>query len=193
MKGQPKLCKYLDIPVQHVSDRILRLMNRKTSGAEVERLLAAVKESIPGLVIRSTIIVGFPGETHEDFQRVLSLVRKGYFDRLGVFTYSREENTPAYHFSGRVPRSVAKERREILMLEQQRISLKNNREKVGQRLEVLVDGYKNGRYYGRTYGDAPEIDNRVIFTSDCEIKAGEFVQVWIEHALEYDLIGRVVG
>lgn len=193
MNAQPKLCNYLDIPIQHASDRILRSMNRRTTAAQTERLLSYVKENIPGVVIRSTLIVGFPGETDDDFQKLLNLVRKGYIDRLGVFVYSREEDTPAYGFSGRVPRSTAEERREILMLEQQRISIRNNRAMVGKVLEVLTDGHDQDGYYGRTYGDAPEIDNAVLFHSDREIKAGEYVRVKVEHALEYDLVGRVVG
>lgn len=192
IKEQPKVCKYLDIPIQHASDRILKSMNRKTSAADTERLLSTIKESIPGVAIRSTIIVGFPGETNEDFRRVLELVRKEYFDRLGVFVYSREEDTPAYSFADQVPQSLATERREIIMLEQQRISLKKNRAKVGQDLKVLVDGRENGIYYGRTYMDAPEIDNTVLIDSDKRLKAGELVRVRIEHALEYDLIGSVV-
>jgi ribosomal protein S12 methylthiotransferase len=193
MRDQSKLCNYLDIPIQHASDRILRLMNRRTTAAQTERLLNYVKENIPGVIIRSTVIVGFPGETEDDFKRLLTLVRKGYIDRLGVFVYSREEDTPAYGFSGRVPRSTAEQRREILMLEQQQISLKNNREMVGKVLEVLTDGRDRDGYYGRTYGDAPEIDNTVLFHSDKEIMAGEYVRVKVEHALEYDLVGRVVG
>ena len=193
MNAQPKLCNYLDIPIQHASDRILRSMKRRTTAAQTERLLSYVKENIPGVVIRSTLIVGFPGETDDDFQKLLNLVRKGYIDRLGVFVYSREEDTPAYGFSGRVPRSTAEERREILMLEQQRISIRNNRAMVGKVLEVLTDGHDQDGYYGRTYGDAPEIDNAVLFHSDREIKAGEYVRVKVEHALEYDLVGRVVG
>jgi len=193
MRDQSKLCNYLDIPIQHASDRILRLMNRRTTAAQTERLLNYVKENIPGVIIRSTVIVGFPGETEDDFKRLLTLVRKGYIDRLGVFVYSREEDTPAYGFSGRVPRSTAEQRREILMLEQQQISLKNNREMVGKVLEVLTDGRDRDGYYGRTYGDAPEIDNAVLFHSDKEIMAGEYVRVKVEHALEYDLVGRVVG
>ncbi|HZX46293.1 MAG TPA: 30S ribosomal protein S12 methylthiotransferase RimO, partial [Clostridia bacterium] len=189
MNAQPKLCNYLDIPIQHASDRILRSMNRRTTAAQTERLLSYVKENIPGVVIRSTLIVGFPGETDDDFQKLLNLVRKGYIDRLGVFVYSREEDTPAYGFSGRVPRSTAEERREILMLEQQRISIRNNRAMVGKVLEVLTDGHDQDGYYGRTYGDAPEIDNAVLFHSDREIKAGEYVRVKVEHALEYDLVG----
>ncbi|HQA47314.1 MAG TPA: 30S ribosomal protein S12 methylthiotransferase RimO [Bacillota bacterium] len=192
MRDQSKLCNYLDIPIQHASDRILRLMNRRTTAAQTERLLNYVKENIPGVIIRSTVIVGFPGETEDDFKRLLTLVRKGYIDRLGVFVYSREEDTPAYGFSGRVPRSTAEQRREILMLEQQQISLKNNREMVGKVLEVLTDGRDRDGYYGRTYGDAPEIDNTVLFHSDKEIMAGEYVRVKVEHALEYDLVGRVV-
>jgi ribosomal protein S12 methylthiotransferase len=193
MNAQPKLCNYLDIPIQHASDRILRRMNRRTTAAQTERLLSYVKENIPGVVIRSTVIVGFPGETDDDFRKLLTLVRKGYIDRLGVFVYSREEDTPAYGFSGRVPRSTAEQRREILMLEQQQISLRNNRAMVGKVLEVMTDGHDRDGYYGRTYGDAPEIDNAVLFHSDKEIKAGEYVRVKVEHALEYDLVGRVVG
>jgi ribosomal protein S12 methylthiotransferase len=193
IERQPNICKYLDIPVQHASDRILRLMNRRTTAARTEKLLSSIRERLPGLVIRSTVIVGFPGETDQDFESVLTFVRRGYFDRLGVFTYSREEDTPAYNMKDRVPQKLAEERKEILMLEQQRISLKNNASMVGHEVEVIVDGRDDCQYYGRTYRDAPEIDNLVLFTSDMAKKAGDFARVRIEHAFEYDLVGRVVG
>jgi ribosomal protein S12 methylthiotransferase len=193
VRDQDKICKYLDIPIQHASDSILKRMNRKITGVEIERLLYELREQIPGLVIRSSVIVGFPGESSEDFDSILSLVRKGYFDRLGVFTYSREENTPAFRMKGHISPEVSMERREILMLEQQGISLRKNHSKIGMEIRVIVDGKENELYYGRTYGDAPEVDNQTLFTSDRILKAGEFVKVRVEHALEYDLIGRVVG
>lgn len=190
--AQQKVCKYLDIPIQHVSDKVLKRMNRRITGSVIEELLCRLRERIPDLIIRSTIMVGFPGESDEDFLSVLKLVQKGYFDRLGVFTYSKEENTPAYRMKGHIPKNVAVERREILMLEQQRISLKKNHSRIGTRVRVLVDGQDDNLYYGRTYGDAPEVDNQVLFTSKSGLRTGDMVEVEIEHALEYDLIGRVV-
>ncbi len=192
IKQQDKICNYLDIPIQHVSDKVLKLMNRRTSALEMERLLAQAKEHIPQLVLRSTIIVGFPGESREDFEKVLALVRKGYFDRLGVFTYSREEDTPAFNMKNQVSSQLAAERKEILMLEQQKISLRKNHSKVGREFRVIVDGQDNNLYCGRTYGDAPDIDNTVLFTSDARLNKGDFVMVRMEHGLEYDLIGSVV-
>jgi ribosomal protein S12 methylthiotransferase len=192
VKSLDKICKYLDIPVQHASDRILKRMNRRITGTEIERLLYRLREQIPGIVLRSTVIVGFPGEKDEDFKEVLSLVEKGYFDRLGVFTYSREEDTPAFHMKEHVPHHVALRRRETLMLEQQKISLGKNSTRIGKRMRIIVDGRESELYYGRTYGDAPDVDNRVLFTSKGSVKTGDFVEVEIDHALEYDLVGRVV-
>jgi ribosomal protein S12 methylthiotransferase len=167
-------------------------MNRRTTAAQIEKLLSTIRKRIPELAIRSTVIVGFPGETDKDFERVLCFVKRGYFDRLGVFTYSREEDTPAYNMKDMIPQRLAEERKEILMLEQQRISLKNNALLVGQEVEVIVDGRDDSRYCGRTYRDAPEIDNLVLFASDRTKEAGDFVSVKVKRAFEYDLVGRVV-
>lgn len=186
-----KVCKYLDIPIQHASDKILKTMNRRTTAMQIENMLNTLKEQIPEIAIRSTVIVGFPGETDQDFKKILTLVKKGYFDRLGVFTYSREEGTPSYNMGKQVPRSIAKERKEALMLEQQSISLRNNAALVGHEERVIVDGRDHYQYYGRTFRDAPEIDNLVLFSSEKPLNPGDFTKVRIEHAFEYDLVGRV--
>lgn len=191
VEKNPKICKYLDIPIQHASDKILKAMNRKMTAAQTEKLLSTVKERMPELTIRSTIIVGFPGERDRDFEEVFKLVKRGYFDRLGVFIYSREEGTPSYNLNNQVPQPLAEERKEILMLEQQKLSLKNNASLVGRNVKVIVDGKDHCQYYGRTYRDAPEIDNLVLFSSEDPLKAGDFVKVKIEHAFEYELVGSV--
>lgn len=192
VKSNSKICKYLDIPIQHASDKVLRAMNRKMTAARTEALLYSIKERIPEVAIRSTIIVGFPGEEDRDFEKVKNLVKGGYFDRLGVFVYSREWGTPSYDMQGHVPRALAEERKGILMLEQQKISLRNNASLIGQNIEVIVDGRDHFRYYGRTYRDAPDIDNLVTFSSEKPLKMGGFITIKVEHVLEYELVGSVV-
>jgi ribosomal protein S12 methylthiotransferase len=181
------------MPIQHISDNVLKRMNRRTTGKEIENKIRKLKHEIPDLVLRSTVIVGFPGETQEDFEELLSFIKKGYFDRLGVFAYSREENTPAYNMKGQVPRAIAEKRRDFIMEAQQKISLNKNSLLVGRVVKVLVEGKEGNYYYGRTYGDAPEIDNQVLFTSEAVVRKGSFAMVKIEHALEYDIIGRVLS
>jgi ribosomal protein S12 methylthiotransferase len=193
IKSQAKVCNYLDMPIQHISDNVLKRMNRRTTGKEIENKIRKLKHEIPDLVLRSTVIVGFPGETQEDFEELLSFIKKGYFDRLGVFAYSREENTPAYNMKGQVPRAIAEKRRDFIMEAQQKISLNKNSLLVGRVVKVLVEGKEGNYYYGRTYGDAPEIDNQVLFTSEAVVRKGSFAMVKIEHALEYDIIGRVLS
>lgn len=192
IKSEEKICNYLDIPLQHVSTRVLERMNRRYTEEDIVELIERLKEEIPGLVLRTTMIVGFPGETEGDFNNLLEFVKKGYFDRLGVFTYSREEGTPAYNMEGQVPRRVAKKREELIMKAQQRISLEKNTQKIGRVFEVLVEGKEDDMYFGRTYGDSPEIDGLVLFKSKKAVNVGDFVLVRIDHALEYDLIGESI-
>lgn len=192
IKKEDKICNYIDMPIQHISDEILKRMNRGTTGRDIENTVKRLKAEIPGLILRSTLIVGFPGETEEDFKCLLSFVKKGYFDRLGVFAYSREEGTPAYRMDGQIPSETAEERKDIIMKEQQKISLHKNSLMVGRSERVLVEGKEEKYYFGRTYGDAPEIDNQVLFQSVSPLKAGEFVTIKLEHALEYDVIGSVL-
>ncbi|MDI6704736.1 MAG: 30S ribosomal protein S12 methylthiotransferase RimO [Bacillota bacterium] len=192
IKKEEKICNYIDMPIQHISDEVLKRMNRRTTGSDIENTVKRLKVEIPGLILRSTVIVGFPGETEEDFNCLLCFVKKGYFDRLGVFVYSREEDTPAYHMDRQISRETAEKRKDIIMKEQQKISLLKNALMVGRSERVLVEGKEEKYYFGRTYGDAPEIDNQVLFQSASPLKAGEFVTVKLEHAFEYDVIGSVL-
>ncbi len=190
----PQVVKYIDIPLQHADDAILRAMRRERSGAALRRLLERVRTRIPGVALRTSFIVGFPGETDAAFDRLVDFVRAEQFDRLGVFTYSREENTAAFEMAGQVPERVKRARRAELMRMQAEISLKKNRDLVGRELEVLVEGPMPGRatrMRGRTSGQAPDIDGAVFLAGDAE--PGEFVRARIEKALSYDLQGRVVG
>lgn len=189
---QSKICNYLDIPIQHISDRVLKAMNRRVRSKDIFSLLERLKERIPDIIIRSTLMVGFPGESDDDFQQLLDFVNKGYIDRLGVFTYSREEDTPAFRMKNQVPKKIAQKRKDIIMRAQQQISLNKNHSRIGDTLEVLVEGNEGETFVGRTYGDAPDIDNRVLIESPTQLESGQFVRVKIEHAMEYDLFGRVL-
>ncbi len=188
----PKVVKYIDMPLQHADDAILRAMRRERSGAALVRLLDRVRGRIPGVVLRTSFIVGFPGETDAAFKRLVDFVRDQQFDRVGVFTYSREENTAACNMPDQVPERVKRARRASLMAMQAEISLARNRGLVGSEMEVLVEGPMPGRsrrMRGRTSGQAPEIDGSVFLTGDAE--PGEFVRARIDKALSYDLHATV--
>ncbi|HYB89449.1 MAG TPA: 30S ribosomal protein S12 methylthiotransferase RimO [Candidatus Binataceae bacterium] len=188
----PNVVKYIDMPLQHADDAILRAMRRERSGAALRRLLDRIRERIPSVTLRTSFIVGFPGETDAAFRKLADFVRDVEFDRVGVFTYSREENTAAYDMSGQVPERVKRARRAELMEAQAGISLRKNRELVGRDMEVLVEGPMPGRaarLRGRTTGQAPEIDGAVFLKG--EAAAGEFVRATVEKALSYDLHARV--
>jgi ribosomal protein S12 methylthiotransferase len=192
MRQNPKICHYIDIPFQHVSDRILTRMRRGTKKKHLVELIDRIRSLIPDIAIRSTFIVGFPGETEEDFEELLAFLETYRLDRVGVFAYSHEEQTHAFeHYQDEVPEEVKQERIERLMTLQQMISLQKNREKVGKQYRVLIDREANGMYYGRTQYDSPEVDNEVILTA--ELQVGQFYNVLITDALEYDLIGQVVA
>jgi ribosomal protein S12 methylthiotransferase len=186
--------KYIDMPLQHADDEMLRAMRRERSGAALRKILERIRRHVPGVVLRTSFIVGFPGETDAAFGRLLDFVREEQFDRVGVFTYSREENTAAYDMPGQVPEGVKRARRAQLMETQAEISLRKNRGLVGRELEVLVEGPLPGRatrLRGRTSGQAPEIDGMVILKG--EAQPGEFVRARIDRALSYDLGGEVMG
>jgi ribosomal protein S12 methylthiotransferase len=186
--------KYIDMPLQHADDEMLRAMRRERSGAALRKILERIRRHVPGVVLRTSFIVGFPGETDAAFGRLLDFVREEQFDRVGVFTYSREENTAAYDMPGQVPEGVKRARRAQLMETQAEISLRKNRGLVGRELEVLVEGQLAGRatrLRGRTSGQAPEIDGMVILKG--EAQPGEFVRARIDRALSYDLGGEVMG
>ena len=198
-----KICNYLDIPIQHASDEILKKMNRRATKAEVATLIEKLRKQIPDIVLRTTVIVGFPGETDEQFGELLDFIIEHSFDRLGAFTYSQEEGTPAAEFDGQIDESAKEQRLEILMVEQIGISEEINSAKVGKTFEVLVEGYDAiiKQYYGRTYADSIEIDGKVFFTANVgdgvldvpqdnvKLNPGDFVQVKITESMEYDLFG----
>ena len=190
----PKVVKYIDMPLQHADDSILRAMRRERSGAALVKLLERIRARIPGVVLRTSFIVGFPGETDAAFERLQDFVRNEKFDRVGVFTYSREENTAAYDMADQVPERVKRGRRSELMTTQAEISLGKNRALVGSEMEVLVEGAMPGRaarLRGRTSGQAPEIDGSVFLVGDAQ--PGEFVRARIDKALSYDLHATVAG
>ena len=189
----PKICPYLDLPLQHISDKILKRMNRPIKKREVILLINKLRDRIPNLTLRTTFIVGFPGETDKDFEELLNFVKEFRFERLGVFVFSREEGTPAYDFPRQIPMPIKKERLKELMLAQQAISKEINSSYLGKEIEVLVDGIKSGKpkiAIGRTIGDAPEIDGKVVIRGD-RAKVGKIVKVEVTEALEYDLVGEI--
>jgi ribosomal protein S12 methylthiotransferase len=186
---EEKLCKYLDIPIQHIDDKILKAMNRRASSDDVKKTIDKLRKRVPGIALRTSLIVGFPGETEAAFKRLLSFVKEAEFEHLGVFTYSPEEGTPAYDLTARVPQDVAEERLDRIMKAQAKISLKKNRALVGTTRTVLVDGMEDNVLFGRLSTQAPEIDG-VVYLSETEAVPGEFVDVAITDGMEYDLVGR---
>lgn len=190
-KNEPKLCNYFDIPIQHSSNKILKLMNRHTTKEDIVNVIEKIRSEIPDAVIRTTLIVGFPGETEEDFCELCDFVREIKFERLGVFAYSREEDTPAYKLKNQVEEDEKAKRRDTIMLIQSEISEVQNEAKIGSCVKVLVEGKDEiiKSWYGRTYADSEDVDGKVFFKSDRDIKEGEFVDVVVEQAMEYDLFG----
>ena len=190
IRDEPKICKYLDIPVQHSSDRILKAMNRKSTGQSIRSTILELRKQIPDVVIRTTLITGFPGETKEDFKDLLDFVAEMKFDRLGVFPYSKEEGTAAAKMPKQVRSDVKQRRADRVMSLQQKISLENNQKYIGKTLEVLVEEvFEDGSYSGRTSYDAPEIDDGVLFTGPAGLVPGDFVSVTVTDAFDYDLSG----
>jgi ribosomal protein S12 methylthiotransferase len=188
LAGEEKICKYLDIPVQHIDDKVLAAMNRKGTSADIERTIGKLRKRVPGIALRTSIITGFPGETAAAFQRLLAFVKDTEFDHLGVFTYSPEEGTPAARLEPQVAPGVAQDRLDRIMRAQAKISLKKNRALVGSKRAVLVDGFENELLFGRLGSQAPEIDGAV-YLSEIDAEPGEFVEVTITDASEYDLVG----
>lgn len=190
---EKKICKYLDIPLQHVNDRVLHDMNRNSTSQSIHDTIDRVRRIVPRVHIRTTFITGFPGESDEEFSELADFVEETEFNRMGVFSYSLEENTVAAEMNNQLDDNIKESRREALMQMQREISLKLNEAKIGQILEVFVDeALEDGTYNGRTEFDAPEIDDGVIFTSEHELEPGIFVNVEITDAFDYDLIGKVV-
>jgi ribosomal protein S12 methylthiotransferase len=192
MRDRDNICNYLDMPLQHASNNMLKAMRRQITRQEMEELLAAVREKVPGICLRTTLITGYPGETQDDIEELKLFLQKERFDRVGVFTYSHEENTPAHTFEDNIPADEKERRAQEVMEVQQEISLEKNQEKVGKTFKVIVDKKEAGRYLGRTEFDSVEVDNEVVIQAD-KLKVGDFVNVKITKAYDYDLEGEVVA
>ena len=191
IRDEKKICHYLDIPIQHASDRILKRMGRRTSKQELIDIVGKLRKEIPDIVLRTTLITGFPGETEEDHEELKEFVDEMEFERLGVFTYSPEENTPAAEMADQVPEEVKEERRDELMELQQEISYDKGQDRIGQELLVMIEGKvaDESAYIGRTYGDAPKVDGYIFVQTGELLMTGDFAKVRVTGALEYDLIG----
>ena len=193
IKSEEKVCHYLDIPIQHASDRILRRMGRRTHKAELKERISALRREIPDIALRTTFICGFPGETQEDHEELMEFVDEMEFERVGVFTYSAEEDTPAYSYPDQIPEEVKEERRADVMELQQEIAFEHCENMVGKVLDVIIEGKvaDEPAYVGRTYMDAPNVDGLIFVNADEMLMSGDFVRVKVTGANEYDLIGEV--
>ena len=194
IKNLPKVCHYLDMPIQHGSDDVLRRMGRWTNREQIEKTVAKLREEIPDIALRTTLITGFPGETEDDFEQVKEFVKKMEFDRLGVFTYSREEDTPAAEMDGQIDEEVKEARRDEIMQIQQDIAFDKSNSRVGEIYEVMIEGRlpDEGVYIARTYMDAPDVDGYVFIQSDYNLDSGDFVKVEVTRSDEYDLIAEII-
>ncbi len=193
MRERPNICNYLDMPLQHATTRMLKAMRRGITREKTDELIDAIRDRLPGIALRTTLICGYPGETEQDFEEMLAWVSEKRFDRLGVFTYSHEENTHAYLSEDDVPDEVKKERASRIMEAQSEISLQHNQSRIGHEYRVLADRVEGDTWVGRTEYDSPEVDNEVIITApDGYLRIGDFVQVRIEDADHYDLHGVVI-
>lgn len=194
LNENPKLCKYLDLPLQHISDPVLRSMRRGITSRRSKELVEQLKTEIPGLTLRTTFIVGYPGETDADFNELCSFVKQYEFDRIGVFTYSAEENTSAFELGDPVPENIKEERKSILMEIQKEISTNRNRALLNRKMKVIIDGFegnrKTGFYVGRSHRDAPEVDGEVLIPAEHKLMTGNFYDVTIYDYNEYDLFAR---
>jgi ribosomal protein S12 methylthiotransferase len=194
MREEPKICNYIDIPLQHISDSILKSMRRGTAQAKTTKLLQNFRKAVPHMAIRTTLIVGYPGETEEDFQTLKQWVTEMRFERLGCFTYSHEENTHAYLLEDDVPEEVKMERANEIMAIQSQISWELNQEKIGKQFRVLIDRKEGNYFVGRTEFDSPDVDNEVLINAeDGYLRTGEFCMVEITGAEDFDLYGKVVS
>lgn len=192
MAKEKKIVKYMDIPIQHVSGRILRLMNRRGDAQSLESLMRKIREKIPGVVLRTTMITGFPTESEEDFAEMIEFIRKVKFERLGCFAYSCEEDTPAYEMDGQIDEEVKRRRADLVMETQHPIVEAFNQSQIGRVLTVAVEGHERNVCYGRSYMDAPDIDTRVYFTSSRKPRIGDYVEVEVTGTEEYDLAGKAL-
>lgn len=192
MAERENICNYLDMPLQHASDRMLQAMKRQITRDEMDRLIGDIRDRIPDICLRTTMIAGFPGETREDLEEMKNFLGRHRFDRVGIFTYSHEEDTSAFASEDLLTSEEKEARAQEIMEFQQEISYEKNLEKVGRVMKVMVDKKEAGRYLGRTESDSVEVDNEVIIRTDAELSIGEFVQVRITDAFDYDLEGEVV-
>lgn len=192
VKNQEKICSYFDIPIQHISNRVLKRMNRKTTGEDIKELVNKIRNKIPDVVLRTTLIVGFPGETQEDFEELYEFVQNAKFDKLGVFTYSKEEGTPAVKLDSHIHHATKKSRYNKIMKVQKEISKKVLQERVGKIYKAIIDGktFDNKYYIARTYMDVPETDGVVYIKNNKEMPIGEFVNCKLTEVLEYDFYGE---
>ena len=193
MKQEPKICNYLDIPLQHISDRILKSMRRGTTKEKTTKLLNDFRVAVPGIAIRTTLIVGYPGETEEDFEVLKSWVKDMRFERLGCFTYSHEENTHAYNLDDDVPQKIKQDRANEIMEIQSQISWELNQQKIGQEFNVVIDRKEGNYFIGRTEFDSPDVDNEVLIdATKTYLKTGEFVNIKVVEAEDFDLYAEVI-
>jgi ribosomal protein S12 methylthiotransferase len=193
IRDRPNICKYLDMPLQHASDRMLMAMKRQITRSEMEELLATIRSTIPGICLRTTLIVGFPGETREDIEELKEFLTQQQFDRVGVFTYSHEEDTSAFTLADTLTQEEKEARAQEIMEWQQDISYALNQKKIGQEFRVIVDKKEAGRYIARSAADSVEVDNEIIIQTKKKLVAGQFVTVRITKAYDYDLEGELVG
>jgi ribosomal protein S12 methylthiotransferase len=189
-----KICKYIDLPIQHINDAILKEMGRGVTHADIETLIDDLRSHTPQLFLRTSVIVGFPGETDEHFAELLAFITSAKFERLGVFTYSKEEGTPAASFKKQVPKEVKEQRLKEIMIAQQKIILKKHKKLVGTTISAMIDekSKKNGQWLGRTYGDAPDVDSKVIIQEN-HLEIGDITNMMITGTAGYDLLGAIVN
>ncbi len=192
MKERDNICNYLDMPLQHASDNMLKAMRRNITRSEMTDIIHQIRETVPGICLRTTLIAGFPGETEKDVEDVKEFLQEHRFDRVGIFSYSHEENTSAHALEDNIPQEEKEARAQEIMEVQQEISLEKNQEKVGKTFKVLIDKKEAGRYLGRTEFDSVEVDNEVVIQSSKKLPIGDFVNVKITKAFDYDIEGVVV-
>ena len=193
MRQRDNICNYLDMPLQHASDHMLKAMRRQITQADMNELIAAIREKVPGICLRTTLIAGFPGETKDDVQELKDFLQKHRFDRVGIFTYSHEEGTAGFALEDTIPQEEKEARAQEIMEVQQEISYEKNQEKIGKTFKTLVDKRESGRYLGRTEFDSVEVDNEVIINTERRLKVGEFVEVKVTRAYDYDIEGEIVA
>ena len=194
MKEEPKVCHYLDLPIQHADDTVLKRMGRRTSRQELTDIIGKLRKEIPDICLRTTLITGFPGETKAQHGELMEFIDEMEFDRLGVFTYSPEEDTPAAAMPDQIDEEVKKERQAELMELQQEIAFDNAQDMVGREMLVMIEGKvaDENAYVGRTYRDAPNVDGLIFINTDAELLSGDFARVKVTGALDYDLIGELL-